>query len=487
MTTDRPSASRSAWRLSAAGGTLARAACCRASARSTAEPTSARRCSSAPRRRSRCGCRPVAPSPSTRPRRFEASNILLGDTTHAFVRHPADASRPPRGPRARPRAATPVPSAGRRRPARRPRSAAPAAQGRGLSRSTPPPPRPASSRALEASEFDVLLMDLNYARDTTSGQEGLDLLHTVRTLDADAAGRRDDRLGQRRPRRRGDAPRRPRLRPEAVGQRAPAGHRPHAGRARRARCAAASGSKPRTCCCAATAQPRPDRRVAGDAAGAADDRARRPVRRQRADHRRERHRQGPGRAGAARRLAARRAAASSPSTPAASPKASSRASCSATCAAPSPTPRPTASAASSWPTAARCSSTRSPTCRSASRPSCCACSRPASSSGSAPRARGAVDVRLISATNADLARRSRGRPLPPGSALPPQHHRDPPAAAARAARGHPGAGHALPAAARAPLPQGRSPASIRRRCRRCSSTPGRATCASSTTPSSAPC
>ena len=28
--------------------------------------------------------------------------------------------------------------------------------------------------ALEAREFDALLMDLNYARDTTSGQEGLD-------------------------------------------------------------------------------------------------------------------------------------------------------------------------------------------------------------------------------------------------------------------------------------------------------------------------
>ena len=37
--------------------------------------------------------------------------------------------------------------------------------------------------AVEDKEFDVLLMDLNYARDTTSGQEGLDLLHTVRTMD----------------------------------------------------------------------------------------------------------------------------------------------------------------------------------------------------------------------------------------------------------------------------------------------------------------
>jgi DNA-binding NtrC family response regulator len=36
---------------------------------------------------------------------------------------------------------------------------------------------------LEAREFDVLLMDLNYARDTTSGKEGLALLPRVRELD----------------------------------------------------------------------------------------------------------------------------------------------------------------------------------------------------------------------------------------------------------------------------------------------------------------
>ncbi len=38
--------------------------------------------------------------------------------------------------------------------------------------------------ALEAREFDVLLMDLNYARDTTSGQEGLDLLNRIHTIDS---------------------------------------------------------------------------------------------------------------------------------------------------------------------------------------------------------------------------------------------------------------------------------------------------------------
>jgi DNA-binding NtrC family response regulator len=37
--------------------------------------------------------------------------------------------------------------------------------------------------ALEVKEFDVVLMDLNYARDTTSGLEGLDLLTRIHSLD----------------------------------------------------------------------------------------------------------------------------------------------------------------------------------------------------------------------------------------------------------------------------------------------------------------
>ena len=36
---------------------------------------------------------------------------------------------------------------------------------------------------LKSQDFDVILIDLNYARDTTSGQEGLDLLRDVRALD----------------------------------------------------------------------------------------------------------------------------------------------------------------------------------------------------------------------------------------------------------------------------------------------------------------
>jgi len=36
---------------------------------------------------------------------------------------------------------------------------------------------------LQSGPFDVLLMDLNYARDTTSGQEGLDLLERIQDID----------------------------------------------------------------------------------------------------------------------------------------------------------------------------------------------------------------------------------------------------------------------------------------------------------------
>jgi DNA-binding NtrC family response regulator len=38
-------------------------------------------------------------------------------------------------------------------------------------------------RALEVKDYDVVLMDLNYTRDTTSGEEGLDLLQRIHTAD----------------------------------------------------------------------------------------------------------------------------------------------------------------------------------------------------------------------------------------------------------------------------------------------------------------
>ncbi|HQR37998.1 MAG TPA: sigma-54 dependent transcriptional regulator [Blastocatellia bacterium] len=39
-------------------------------------------------------------------------------------------------------------------------------------------------RAVESSDFDVVLVDLNYARDTTSGKEGLDLITRLKSIDA---------------------------------------------------------------------------------------------------------------------------------------------------------------------------------------------------------------------------------------------------------------------------------------------------------------
>jgi len=38
--------------------------------------------------------------------------------------------------------------------------------------------------AVESRDFDAVLMDLNYTRDTTSGQEGLDLLNRIQGLDS---------------------------------------------------------------------------------------------------------------------------------------------------------------------------------------------------------------------------------------------------------------------------------------------------------------
>ncbi len=42
----------------------------------------------------------------------------------------------------------------------------------------------AALEAVQSNEFDILLMDLNYQRDTTSGQEGIDLLSRVQAADS---------------------------------------------------------------------------------------------------------------------------------------------------------------------------------------------------------------------------------------------------------------------------------------------------------------
>src|SRR5476651_323540 len=41
----------------------------------------------------------------------------------------------------------------------------------------------AAINAVESRDFDAVLMDLNYTRDTTSGQEGLELLKRIQNLD----------------------------------------------------------------------------------------------------------------------------------------------------------------------------------------------------------------------------------------------------------------------------------------------------------------
>ena len=98
-------------------------------------------------------------------------------------------------------------------------------------------------RPSAAAPFDLLLMDLNYTGDTTSGREGIDLL----VARPGARSRCSPivvmtGLGIGRPRGRSDAARRARLRAEAVGQRTAASRRCapkiDAGRARRQQLAA---------------------------------------------------------------------------------------------------------------------------------------------------------------------------------------------------------------------------------------------------------
>src|SRR5438445_11287210 len=50
---------------------------------------------------------------------------------------------------------------------------------------TQPASSPAEAlAAIENREFEAVLMDLNYTRDTTSGQEGLDLLSRIQVVDS---------------------------------------------------------------------------------------------------------------------------------------------------------------------------------------------------------------------------------------------------------------------------------------------------------------
>lgn len=57
-------------------------------------------------------------------------------------------------------------------------------KGEGMRTKTVPNPDEAIN-AIEQQAFDVALVDLNYARDTTSGREGLDLIKRIQKIDAD--------------------------------------------------------------------------------------------------------------------------------------------------------------------------------------------------------------------------------------------------------------------------------------------------------------
>ncbi len=118
-------------------------------------------------------------------------------------------------------------------------------KGEGLECETASSP-PGVLAALEARDYDAVLIDLNYTRDTTSGQEGLDLLARIRDVDPDlpilvmtAWGTVDLAVEAMRARR-------ARFRAEAVGERAAA----RDALAPRSRCGArssrASGWRPRT-------------------------------------------------------------------------------------------------------------------------------------------------------------------------------------------------------------------------------------------------
>ena len=209
-------------------------------------------------------------------------------------------------------------------------------------------------------------------------------------------------MGQRGAGSGSDAPRSAGLHSEAVGQRATRRDSQNADRTGARRCAKASVSKPRTALLRAAGLPQLIAESAVDAPGARDDLPRRPFGRQRSHHRRKRDRQRSGRADAAFRLGARHAAAASRSTPAGSPKAYSKASCSATSKARSLTPRPTESAASKWPTAAtlfldEIANIPQPAVEAAARHR-----DRRDSSAWVLRRRASVNVRIFSATNADL-------------------------------------------------------------------------------------
>ena len=118
--------------------------------------------------------------------------------------------------------------------------------------------------------YDAVLIDLNYTRDTTSGQEGLDLLSEIVALDSNSAGHRHDRVGQC-----GTWRSKPCAAVRATSSRS-------RGRTSAcwpfcaprsnciARCSEPSDWRPRTACCGAEGRPEFIAAAAVDAAGARD-------------------------------------------------------------------------------------------------------------------------------------------------------------------------------------------------------------------------
>ena len=126
---------------------------------------------------------------------------------------------------------TPIRDSDRRRPAGHHRRAAGCCSSTRATRSPPARSPGEALERLEAADFDLAILDLNYTRDTTSGQEGLRPDGADPRARSDAAGAGDDGVEQRRRRGRGDAARRARLHREAVGRREAAGDGADADRA----------------------------------------------------------------------------------------------------------------------------------------------------------------------------------------------------------------------------------------------------------------
>ena len=276
----------------------------------------------------------------------------------------------------------------------------------------------------------------------------------------------DDRLGHRRSRRGSHAPGRARLHPETLGERPRAGHRAHPDRTGRhpaAQRPAGGGERfpaprlrgDRRRALEGRGQGRGIRRRVGrHAPGARRHRQRGPGGRPRAHHGRERHGQGPRRAAAARRQLARGQAVGQRQH--GRPEREHL--------------RERTLRARQGRVHRRQDGPRGPLRagrrrhavpgRDRQRAAGAAGQAAAAAGNGRVRARGllAHPARRRAAAQRHERRpasRSGRRALPARPALPAQHRGNPPAAAARPARGHPGAGRAFPGPPRRPLPQAR--------------------------------